>query len=254
MNGFIHSTESFGTVDGPGIRFVVFFQGCPMRCLYCHNPDTWEFHSDSNGVGQMMSAEDIIRMYEGVKEFLKDGGITCTGGEPMAQLPFLTELFEKAKAQGIHTCLDTSGVTFNPENTAAVDRLMDVTDVIMLDIKHIDDEEHKKLTGHSNKNILAFARYASAKKKELWIRHVVVPGITQNEEYLHRLGVFISELRSVKALDVLPYHDMGKAKYKNLGIDYPLTDTEPLPKEEAVRARDIIMQGIRDGVSSIGKS
>ena len=193
-------------------------------------------------------------MYEGVKEFLKDGGITCTGGEPMAQLPFLTELFEKAKEKGIHTCLDTSGVTFNPENTAAVDRLMDVTDVIMLDIKHIDDEEHKKLTGHSNKNILAFARYASAKKKELWIRHVVVPGITQNEEYLHRLGVFISELRSVKALDVLPYHDMGKAKYKNLGIDYPLTDTEPLPKEEAVRARDIIMQGIRDGVSSIGKS
>ncbi len=193
-------------------------------------------------------------MYEGVKEFLKDGGITCTGGEPMAQLPFLTELFEKAKAQGIHTCLDTSGVTFNPENTAAVDRLMDVTDVIMLDIKHIDDEEHKKLTGHSNKNILAFARYASAKKKELWIRHVVVPGITQNEEYLHRLGVFISELRSVKALDVLPYHDMGKAKYKNLGIDYPLTDTEPLPKEEAVKARDIIMQGIRDGASSIGKS
>lgn len=254
MNGFIHSTESFGTVDGPGIRFVVFFQGCPMRCLYCHNPDTWEFHSDSNSVGQMMSAEEIIRMYEGVKEFLKDGGITCTGGEPMAQLPFLTELFEKAKAQGIHTCLDTSGVTFNPENTAAVDRLMDVTDVIMLDIKHIDDEEHKKLTGHSNKNILAFARYASAKKKELWIRHVVVPGITQNEEYLHRLGVFISELRSVKALDVLPYHDMGKAKYKNLGIDYPLTDTEPLPKEEAVRARDIIMQGIRDGASSIGKS
>jgi len=254
MNGFIHSTESFGTVDGPGIRFVVFFQGCPMRCLYCHNPDTWEFHSDSNSVGQMMSAEEIIRMYEGVKEFLKDGGITCTGGEPMAQLPFLTELFEKAKEQGIHTCLDTSGVTFNPENTAAVDRLMDVTDVIMLDIKHIDDEEHKKLTGHSNKNILAFARYASAKKKELWIRHVVVPGITQNEEYLHRLGVFISELRSVKALDVLPYHDMGKAKYKNLGIDYPLTDTEPLPKEEAVRARDIIMQGIRDGVSSIGKS
>lgn len=251
MNGFIHSTESFGTVDGPGIRFVVFFQGCPMRCLYCHNPDTWEFHSDSNSVGQMVSAEEIIRMYEGVKEFLKDGGITCTGGEPMAQLPFLTELFEKSKAQGIHTCLDTSGVTFNPENTAAVDRLMDVTDVIMLDIKHIDDEEHKKLTGHSNKNILAFARYASAKKKELWIRHVVVPGITQNEEYLHRLGVFISELRSVKALDVLPYHDMGKAKYKNLGIDYPLTDTEPLPKAEAVKARDIIMRGIRDGVSSI---
>lgn len=248
MNGFIHSTESFGTVDGPGIRFVVFFQGCPMRCLYCHNPDTWEFHTDTNGVGKAVTAEEILDMYEGVKEFLKNGGITCTGGEPMAQLPFLTELFEKAKARGIHTCLDTSGITFNPSDTSAVDRLMDVTDVIMLDIKHIDDEEHKKLTGQSNKNILAFAKYASAKKKELWIRHVVVPGITQNDKYLHELGVFISELKSVKALDVLPYHDMGKVKYQNLGIDYALKDVEPLPKEEAVKARDVIMQGIKDGL------
>lgn len=248
MNGFIHSTESFGTVDGPGIRFVVFFQGCPMRCQYCHNPDTWEFHTDTNGLGREVSAEEILNMYDGVKEFLKDGGITCTGGEPMAQLGFLTELFEKAKERGIHTCLDTSGITFNPENTAAVDRLMDVTDVIMLDIKHIDDGEHKKLTGQSNKNILAFAKYASDKKKELWIRHVVVPGITQNDHWLHELGVFISGLKSVKALDVLPYHDMGKVKYQNLGIDYVLKDVEPLSKADAVKARDVIMQGIRDGL------
>ncbi len=249
MIGYIHSTESFGTVDGPGIRFVVFFQGCPLRCQYCHNPDTWQFHGEDKSVGTPMTAEEILERYDGVKEFLKDGGITCTGGEPMAQLAFLTELFEKAKQKGIHTCLDTSGVTFDPNNTEAVDRLLAVTDVIMLDIKHIDDEEHIKLTGKSNKNILAFAEYISSKKITLWIRHVVVPGITYNEEYLHRLGMFISRLKSVKALDVLPYHDMGKAKYKNLGLDYPLADVEPLPKPEAAKARDIIMQGIRDGLA-----
>lgn len=198
-----------------------------------------------------MTAEEILSMYEGVKEFLKDGGITCTGGEPMAQLPFLTELFEKAKAKGIHTCLDTSGICYNPrnpQNTAAVDRLLDVTDLVMLDIKHINDEEHIKLTGRSNKDILAFAEYVSSRKITLWIRHVVVPGITQNEKYLHELGMFISRLKSVKALDVLPYHDMGKAKYQNLGLPYPLADTQPLPKEEAAKARDIIMRGIKDGL------
>ena len=139
-----------------------------MRCLYCHNPDTWQFHSEKHpDIGKPVTVDEILAMYDGVKEFLKGGGITCTGGEPMAQLPFLTELFEKAHERGISTCLDTSGITFNPENTADVDRLLDVTDVIMLDIKHINDEEHKKLTGHSNKNILAFAEYASSKKKQL---------------------------------------------------------------------------------------
>ena len=197
-----------------------------MRCLYCHNPDTWQFHSEKHpDIGKPVTVDEILAMYDGVKEFLKGGGITCTGGE-------------------------TSGITFNPENTADVDRLLDVTDVIMLDIKHINDEEHKKLTGHSNKNILAFAEYASSKKKQLWIRHVVVPGITYNEKYLHELGMFISKLKSVKALDVLPYHDMGKVKYQNLGIDYPLKDVEPLPKAEAAKARDIIMQGIKDGLAA----
>ncbi len=249
MNGYIHSTESFGTVDGPGIRFVVFFQGCPLRCLYCHNPDTWEFHNSVNNIGRAVTADEILDMYEGVKEFMRDGGITATGGEPMAQLEFLTELFEKAHQRGIHTCLDTSGIVFNPDDTAKVDRLLDVTDVVMLDIKHIDDEEHRKLTGHSNKNILAFAEHVSNRNVQLWIRHVVVPTITYNEEYLNKLGRFISRLKSVKALDVLPYHDMGKVKYKKLGIDYPLADIEPLPKPEAAKARDIIMQGIKDGLS-----
>ncbi|MBQ3918741.1 MAG: pyruvate formate lyase-activating protein [Oscillospiraceae bacterium] len=248
MTGFIHSTESFGTVDGPGIRFVVFFQGCPMRCLYCHNPDTWDIHNRNNPVGTEMTVDEILTMYDGVKEFCT-GGITCTGGEPMMQPAFLTELFEACKARNIHTCLDTSGVTFDPDNTAVFDRLMKSTDLVMLDIKHIDDEEHKKLTGHTNKNILAFAKYLSDIGKTIWLRHVVVPGITYNDEYLHRLGVFLSGIKTVKALDVLKYHDMGKVKYENLGMEYPLGDTPPLNNEQAAHARDVIMQGIKDGLA-----
>lgn len=241
--GHIHSLESFGTVDGPGIRYVVFMQGCPMRCLYCHNPDTWEF-----GTGREMSVEDIMTEYEKCKEFLKNGGITVTGGEPLAQIDFVTELFEEAKCRGVHTCLDTSGVTFNRKETTIkkFDRLMKSTDIVMLDIKHIDSEEHKKLVGHDNANILDFANYLCEKAVELWVRHVVVPGITFNEKYLHDLGYFIGGLNNLKALDVLPYHDMGKVKYKKLGLNYPLEDTEPLSKNDAAKARDIIMSGIKD--------
>ncbi len=252
MKGYIHSTESFGTVDGPGIRFVVFFQGCPMRCLYCHNPDTWDLHTEKNGAGTEMTVDEILDMYEGVKEFCS-GGLTCTGGEPLMQMDFLTELFEAAKARGIHTCLDTSGITFNPSdsaNRAKFDRLIKCTDLVMLDIKHIDDDEHKKLTGQSNKNILAFAKYLSENGKEIWVRHVTVPGITYNDEYLHRLGEFLSGIRTLKALDVLKYHDMGKVKYENLGMEYPLGDTPPLTNEQAKHARDVIMQGIRDGLAA----
>ena len=220
-----------------------------MRCLYCHNPDTWTMHSKKDPVGTEMTVEEILDMYDGVKEFCS-GGITATGGEPMMQPAFLTELFEKAKAKGIHTCLDTSGITFDPDDTAVFDRLMESTDLIMLDIKHIDDEEHKKLTGHSNKNILAFARYLSDKGKTIWVRHVTVPGITYDDEYLHRLGVFLSELKTLKALDVLKYHDMGKVKYENLGLEYPLGDTPPLTTEQAAHARDVIMQGIKDGLAA----
>lgn len=140
MEGYIHSTESFGTVDGPGIRFVVFTQGCPMRCLYCHNPDTWPI-----GKGTKRSVASILEEYDGVKEFLQHGGLTVTGGEPLVQLEFVTELFEAAKKKGIHTCLDTSGITYHPSKQAAFDRLMAVTDLVMLDIKHIDPEEHKKI-------------------------------------------------------------------------------------------------------------
>lgn len=231
--GRIHSIETFGTVDGPGVRFVVFFQGCPMRCQYCHNPDTWAV-SD----GQEMSVEDILARMERNRAFYRTGGITATGGEPMFQMEFLTELFTKAKERGIHTCLDTSGIMFSGQSLCA--RLMEVTDLIMLDIKHIDDAKHRKLTGHSNRPILEFARYLDDIGKPVWIRHVVVPGITFNKEALTGLGRFLSTLSNVERLEVLPYHAMGKVKYENLGMDYILNDTPQLTKAEAREAEKII--------------
>ncbi|WP_298481516.1 pyruvate formate-lyase-activating protein [uncultured Ruminococcus sp.] len=243
MEGHIHSTESFGTVDGPGIRFVIFFQGCPMRCLYCHNPDTWPATTDDSN---LRSVESLLKEYDGIKEFLRDGGITATGGEPLVQMEFLTELFEAAKKKNIHTCLDTSGILFRPEKRAEFDRLMAVTDLVMLDIKHIDEEEHKKLTKQSNKHILEFAEYLKEKKVPVWIRHVIVPGLTLNDEYLRRLGHFIGGLDNLKALDVLPYHTMGEVKYENLGIDYPLKGVPAATKEQAVHAKNVIFDGIKE--------
>ena len=238
--GNIHSIESCGTVDGPGIRFVVFTQGCPMRCQYCHNPDTWEFKDNKK-----VSTDEILAQYDGVKEFCA-GGITVTGGEPMCQMDFVTELFKKAQAKGINTALDTSGVMFKPDNKETVDELLKYTSVVLLDIKHIDDEEHKKLTGHSNKNIIAFAKYLSEIKKPMWVRHVVVPGITFKEEYLTRLGEFLGTLQNIAALDVLPYHDLAIPKYENLKIDYPLKGVPPLSHEEALQARNIILKAYKE--------
>lgn len=243
MKGYIHSTESFGTVDGPGVRFVVFFQGCPIRCKYCHNPDTWDFQK-----GREVSADELIREYDSYKEFLKSGGITATGGEPLAQPDFLAELFSLAREKGIHTCLDTSGAVYNPENHGKIDDVLKYTNLVMLDIKHIDSEKHKKLTGAGNENILAFAEHLKELNIPLWIRHVVVPDITDSEEDLFRLGEFISRLNNLKALDVLPYHDMARIKYAELGMEYPLPDTPPMSKEGAIRAKDIIMSGIKSGL------
>ena len=244
MEGRIHSIETFGTVDGPGIRYVIFTQGCPMRCRYCHNPDTW-----STKAGAFKTVDEILKDYESYRPFLKKGGLTVTGGEPMMQMDFLIELFEKAKAceNPIHTCLDTSGIMFNPDNEVfmeKLERLIKVTDLVMLDIKHINPEEHESLTTHSNKNILLFAKYLSDKKINTWIRHVVVPGITLNDEYLKELGTFIGTLTNVTALDVLPYHTMGEVKYKNLDIPYSLTGTPPATKEEAKHAQEIIMNAL----------
>ena len=215
--GNIHSIETCGTVDGPGIRFVVFTQGCPLRCQYCHNPDTWSVANN-----QRMSVAEILEKYEGVKEFLQNGGITVTGGEPLLQIDFVIELFKTAHSRGIHTALDTSGLLFNPQNTEKMDDLLKYTSLVLLDIKHVDEDEHKKLTGHSNEKILAFAKYLSDKKIPTWIRHVVVPEITFVPKYLEQLGEFLGTLDNVQALDVLPYHDMAVPKYENLKLDYPL--------------------------------
>lgn len=237
IKGNIHSIETCGTVDGPGIRFVIFMQGCPLRCQYCHNPDTWQ--TDTN---KLITVDEIMQKYDGVKEFVQSGGITVTGGEPLLQIDFVTELFKVAKAHGIHTALDTSGITFNQENTENINNLLKYTDLVLLDIKHIDDEEHKKLTGASNKNILAFAQYLSEKQIPVWIRHVVVKDITLNEKYLKELGRFLATLNNIKALDILPYHNMAIPKYESLGINYPLKNTPPTSKEKAINARNIILQ------------
>ncbi len=240
MNGRVHSIESFGTVDGPGIRLVVFLQGCPMRCLYCHNPDTW----DING-GNDMSADEIIAQYLKNRSFYSGGGITVTGGEPLLQMDFLIELFSLAKAHDIHTCIDTSGVVFCDKSTEKLDKLLAVTDLVMLDIKHIDPARHKELTGYDNENILAFARYLDRKNVPLWIRHIVVEGYTDSADELIRLGEFIGTLKSLKALDVLPYHTMGVGKYKELGIPYKLEGVPALPLSEAVTAKQHILNGIK---------
>lgn len=241
MEGFVHSTESFGTVDGPGIRFVVFLQGCPMRCQYCHNPDTWK-----PCTGEKRTVESLLEEYDGLKEFLKSGGITVTGGEPLMQLEFVTELFKAAKEKGIHTCVDTSGIMFNENRRDEYDELMKYTDLVMLDIKHIDNEEHKKLTAQPNTHILEFAEYLRDIGKDVWIRHVVVPGITLKEKPLHDLGYFLGGLTNLKALDVLPYHTMGIVKYEQLGMDYPLDGVDPATKEQAVWAKNIIFEGLKD--------
>lgn len=251
MKGRIHSIESCGTVDGPGVRLVVFTQGCPLRCQYCHNPDTWSLNE-----GRLVTVDDIMRQYEGCKDFLKNGGITVTGGEPLLQIEFLTELFTECKRRDIHTCIDTSGIVFNQTSQSfmkKLDALLEVTDLILLDIKHINSDEHKVLTGHCNESILAFERYLNEKQFPVWVRHVVVPGITLNDEYLFELGYFLGQFTNIKALDVLPYHSLGIVKYEQLGMPYPLKDTPDATKEEAMQARDTILKGMKKRLQEIRK-
>ena len=215
-----------------------------MRCAYCHNPDTWSYDA-----GTLYTPEEILEQYRRNKPFYKDGGLTVTGGEPLLQIDFLLELFTLAKKEDIHTCIDSSGIMFNPEDAewmTQLDTLLEVTDLIMLDIKHIDPEQHKKLTGHSNKNILAFAEYLSQKQVPVWIRHVMVPTITDNEKYLYQLGWFLGGLHNLKALDVLPYHTMGIPKYEKLGFPYRLKGIPPMDKKVLIEKKKSILQGIKD--------
>ena len=238
MTGRIHSFESFGTVDGPGIRFVVFLQGCPLRCQYCHNPDTW------GAGGTEYSVEEVVnRVVRYRNYFGETGGVTVTGGEPLLQIDFVTELFTALKAKGINTCVDTSGITFRADNQTVVEKhkkLLEVADLFLLDIKHIDDEACKKLTGQSNQNTLAFAKFLSDNGKKMWIRQVLVPGITDDEGSLRQTRQSIDGLQTVEKVEVLPYHTLGLAKYEKLGIEYPLKGLEAPSKEVVLRAKEIL--------------
>lgn len=240
--GFVHSVESFGSVDGPGIRFLIFLQGCPMRCQFCHNPDSWK-----TGIGEERTADELLDLAERFRAYWGDnGGITVSGGEALLQIDFLLELFEKAKQRGIGTCLDTSAQLFTRKSPffEKFERLMELTDTVLLDIKHIDDEEHRKLTRHSNANILDCARYLSEIDKPVWIRHVLIPGITDKDEYLVRLRDFLSTLHNIERIEVLPYHTLGVYKYEKLGIDYPLKDVQPPEAERVANANDILQQAL----------
>ena len=218
VKGFIHSIETFGSVDGPGVRFIIFLRGCRMRCRYCHNPDTWRLG--------------------------KQGGITVSGGEALLQMDFLIDLFEKAHKRGINTCLDTAAQPFTRKEPffSQFARLMAVTDTVLLDIKHIDDEAHRQLTGWSNANILDCARYLSEIGKPVWIRHVLVPGLTDDEGQLHRLRAFIDTLYNVQRVEVLPYHRLGVYKYAELGLPYSLDDVDP-PTPDQVKVAEHILIG-----------
>ena len=240
MKGRIHSIETLGTVDGPGMRFVLFLQGCSMRCACCHNPDTWQEQG-----GNLMTVEEIWQFFERNRSYYHSGGITVTGGEALLQLDFVIELFSFFKAKGIHTCLDTSGVTFTPENPAPFEKLLKVTDLIILDIKEMDDEKHVWLTGHSNKNILAFATFVNDQQVPLWIRNVVVPTITDNPKDLVALGYFLGSLPMVKTIDCLPYHLLGTEKYKELGYSYRLEGIPAATKEESKKALQYVLYGVQ---------
>ena len=238
ITGYVHSLESFGSVDGPGVRYVIFLSGCAMRCQFCHNPDTWDMAG-----GHPYTADQLLEKACRYRTYWKQkGGITVSGGEPLLQIDFVTELFRKAKERGIHTTLDTSGNPFTEKEPfySKWKALMQYTDLILLDIKHIDDEEHKKLTGHTNKNILDCARYLSEQGIPMWIRHVLVPGITDNDEYLKKTREFIDTLDTVKKVEVLPYHTLGAYKWKELGIPYKLEGVDPPTEDRIANAKKIL--------------
>jgi pyruvate formate lyase activating enzyme len=232
MVGRIHSFESFGTVDGPGIRFVVFLQGCPLRCLYCHNPDTW----DQKQTGKyLLSPGELLEEVLRYKSFIAKGGVTVTGGEPLLQPEFLFEFFSLCKENGIHTALDTSGAVVSQE----VYKVLNVTDLVLLDVKSIDADQHRKLTGAGIDNTLHCLDYLEEKNIPVWIRHVIVPGWTDDDLLLKKTADRLARCRCIEKVELLPYHTMGVRKYEQLGIEYRLANTLPLSPERLENARNI---------------
>lgn len=234
MIGRIHSIETFGTVDGPGIRYIIFMQGCILKCKYCHNRDTWD-----PDTGKLTTVPELINDIKKYKTYMKNsgGGVTVSGGEPLLQAKFITELFKELKKLGYNTCLDTSGCL---PITDGIKELLDYTDIVLLDIKHIDNEKAIKLTGLPNKNNLAFAKYLSDKNIPVWIRQVLVPEYTDNEEDLKKLKEFIDTLNNVQRIEILPYHDLGKSKWDELGVEYELEDVKVPNEKDIEKAKEIL--------------
>nr|WP_027870695.1 pyruvate formate-lyase-activating protein [[Eubacterium] cellulosolvens] len=243
IKGAIHSIETFGSVDGPGVRFVIFVRGCKMRCRYCHNADTWKMQTDN-----MKTADELLDQAERYKAYWgAEGGITVSGGEPLLQIDFLLELFKKAKERGIKTCIDTAGQPFTREEPffSKFKELMQYTDLLLVDIKHIDPEEHMKLTAQPNENIHDMFRYLSEIDKPIWIRHVLVPGITDDDRWLRETRKFIETLHNVQRIEVLPYHSLGEFKWEELGVPYTLGGVNP-PDADRVKNATEILRGEKE--------
>ncbi len=232
--GKIHSFESFGTKDGPGIRFVLFLQGCPLRCLYCHNPDTWKISQ----YNYELSAQETFAEIAKVKLFIRNGGVTVSGGEPLMQAEFVTELFDLCKRDGIHTTIDTSGFIMNSK----VENALKLTDLVMLDIKHINPQKYKKLTSKELEESLKFMEHLQRIGKATWLRYVLVPGYSDDEQDLHNWAKYASQFDVVQRVDILPFHQMGKAKWENAGLDYKLNDVNAPDIESIKKAEDIFRQ------------
>lgn len=231
--GRIHSIETFGTVDGPGIRSILFFQGCPLRCKYCHNRDTWDVKD-----GTEYTAEELIDNVSRYSSYWRSsgGGITASGGEATLQADFLAELFAIAKERDIHTCLDTSGFV----DIEKIDKVLDNTDLVLLDIKHMNEEEAKNLTGVGIEKTLKLARHLDERNIPIWLRHVLVPGVTDSEENLSQIGELAASLNNIDRLEILPYHTMGVHKWENMGLNYELKDVRDADADDVAKAAEII--------------
>jgi len=237
MKGRIHSIESMGLVDGPGIRTVVFFQGCKLRCAYCHNPDTWA----TNG-GTEIEAEELYKKIIRFKAYFErsGGGVTFSGGDPLMQPDFLLEVLKLCKENGIHTAIDTSGY-----GIGKYEEILKYTDLILFDIKHVTAEGYKDLTGHDGKSAYDFLNIAQKLQVPLWIRHVVVPNLTDSKEHLQKLASIINDINYIEKIELLPYHTLGVNKYETMGIKYKLKDTEPMSKHQIKEKELILLELLR---------
>lgn len=237
VKGAIHSIETFGSVDGPGVRFVIFLKGCALRCQYCHNPDTWTCGEADTDSEALLKKALRYRSY-----WRKNGGITLSGGEPLLQIDFVLDLFQRAKKEKVHTVIDTAGNPFTREGDFFVkfQQLMEVTDLILLDLKVFDEEKHLALTGKSNRNILDLARYLSDIGMPVWIRHVLVPGINDSDEDLKKLDTFLQTLHNIQRVEILPYHTLGAYKWKELGYTYTLNEVQPPAQELVEHAKELL--------------